>query len=273
MRYMTYGLSRSCRCQTDVLISFSMFAMRSRSKPCDPKGADATSALGMLPMRAVRYCHALTTATAFGWWAFPPIDLNLLWDGSDIYWQLPDSEDWLVLLPSAQFPGLMRRFDSAAPEALRGCSPPFLTALPEPGMLQIWTGLMARTAPGWSLLIRPPANLPGPGGVAFFEGIVETDCYFGPLFTNLRFTRSHKPVRLRADFPLVQIQPLPRSAYGDATLNAMTMAPDLAALTPEDWEAYRTTIVVPNDNPDRPHGAYAAAARKRSKSACPYTAG
>ena len=34
----------------------------------------------------------------------------------------------------------------------------------EPGCLQIWTGLMARTAPGWSLLVRPPANLASPGG-------------------------------------------------------------------------------------------------------------
>jgi hypothetical protein len=236
-----------------------------------PQRADR-SALGVLPMRAVRYCHAVTAAAGFGWWAFPPMDLNLLWDGTDIYWQLPGSEDWQALLPSAQFPGMMRRFDTAAPEGLRGCSPPFLTALPEPGTLQIWTGLMARTAPDWSLLVRAPANLPGPGGVCFFEGIVETDRYFGPVFTNLRFTRSHKPVRLRADFPLAQLQPLPRAAYADATLDAMALVPDLGSLTERDWEAYRTTIVVPNDDPDRPFGAYAIAARKRAKAACPFAA-
>jgi hypothetical protein len=236
-----------------------------------PQRADR-SAIGTLPMRAARYCDAITSASGFGWWAFPPMDLHLLWDGTDIYWQYPGSEDWLVLLPSVQFPGLMRRFDAAAPEGLHGCSPPFLTALPEPGLLQIWTGLMARTAPDWSLLVRSPANLPAPGGVALFEGIVETDRWFGPVFINLRFTRSHKPVRLRADFPLAQLQPLPRVAYDDATLDAMTLAPDLAAMKPADWEAYRTSVVVPNEDPDRPYGAYAVAARKRRKSACPYAA-
>jgi hypothetical protein len=31
-------------------------------------------------------------------------------------------------------------------------------------------------------------------------------------------------------------------------------------------------VVAPNDDPDRPYGAYAVAARKRRKSACPYAA-
>ncbi len=247
----------------------SLYRLIEEARP--PQRADR-SAIGTLPMRAARYCDAITSASGFGWWVFPPIDLQLLWDGTDIYWQRPGSEDWLVLLPSAQFPGMMRRFDAAAPEELRGCSPPFLTALPEPGLLQIWTGLMARTADDWSLLIRAPANLPAPGGVALFEGIVETDRWFGPVFTNLRFTRSHKPVRLRGDFPLAQLQPLPRVAYADATLDAMTLVPDLDAMQQADWEDYRTSIVEPNDDPDRPYGVYAVAARKRRKAACPYAA-
>src|SRR5271166_3717924 len=145
-----------------------------------PQRADR-SAIGTLPMRAARYCDAITSASGFGWWVFPPMDLHLLWDGTDIYWQRPGTDDWLVLPPSIQFPGLAHHFDAAAPAELQGCSPPFLTALPEPGVLQIWTGLMARTAADWSLLIRAPANLPAPGGVAFFEGIVETDLWFGPV--------------------------------------------------------------------------------------------
>jgi hypothetical protein len=83
------------------------------------------------------------------------------------------------LQPAAQFPGHAARFDEAAPEGLRGCAPPFLTVLPEPGTVQIWTGLMARAAPDWSLLVRAPANLPAPGGYAVYEGIVESDRWFG----------------------------------------------------------------------------------------------
>jgi hypothetical protein len=133
-----------------------------------PQRADR-SAAGTLPTRAYRYCEAVTTAAGYGWWVFPPADLLLLWDGHDIFWQCTGVADWLPLMPSAQFPDFSARFDAAAPGALAGCSPPFLTALPEPGTLQIWTGLIARTAPDWSLLIRAPANLPSPGGYALYE--------------------------------------------------------------------------------------------------------
>lgn len=233
-----------------------------------PQRADR-SAAGTLPTRAYRYCEAVTSAAAYGWWVFPPTDLQFLWDGHDIFWQCTGESDWLPLMPAAQFPNYSARFDAMAPEALAGCSPPFLTALPEPGTLQVWTGLIARTAPDWSLLIRAPANLPSPGGYALYEGIVEADRWFGPLFTNLRFTRSHTPVRLREYFPFAQVQPLPRLAYSDATMRAIAPTTEMSELTADDWTDYQTTIADPNDNPERDFGAYAIAARKRGKGRCP----
>lgn len=233
-----------------------------------PQRADR-SAGGTLPVRAYRYCEAVTTASGFGWWIFPPTDLQLMWDGHDIFWQCTGWEDWLPLAPAAQFPDFACRFNQSAPAVLTDCSPPFLTALPEPGTVQIWTGLMARTAPEWSLLIRAPANLPSPGGYSMYEGIIESDRWFGPLFTNLRFTRSHAPVRLRSDFPLAQIQPLPRLAYADATLGATTTTAEIASFTAADWADYKATIADPNEIPDRSFGSYAVAARKRSRAACP----
>jgi hypothetical protein len=172
-------------------------------------------------------------------------------------------------MPAAQFPDFAARFDKNAPASLAGCSPPFLSALPEPGTLQIWTGLMARTATDWSLLIRAPANLPSPGGFTMYEGIVESDHWFGPLFTNLRFTRTDVPVRLRADFPLAQVQPLPRVAYADGTLAATDITADMTGLAERDWADYLATIAIPNDDPERSFGGYAVAARKRSHGGCP----
>ena len=134
-----------------------------------PQRADR-SAAGTLPVRAYRYCEAVTSAASFGWWVFPPTDLQFLWDGHDIFWQCTGGEDWLPLISAAQFPDFAARFDATAPANLAGCAPPFLTALPEPGTLQIWTGLMARTALDWSLLIRAPANLPSPGGYSMYRG-------------------------------------------------------------------------------------------------------
>ncbi|HXT80625.1 MAG TPA: DUF6065 family protein, partial [Acetobacteraceae bacterium] len=238
-----------------------------------PQRADR-SACGTLPTRAFRYCEAATSAAAFGWWAFPPVDLRLMWDGTDIFWYDSKATDWTPLLPDAPFPGFPAAFDAAAPADALGCAPPFLTSLPEPGTLQIWTGLIVRSAPGWHLLVRAPANLPLPGGYALYEGIVETDRWFGPLFTNLRFTRSHVPIRLRADFPLIQMQPLPRGVYAEETLASAAHVSGVEALSEVDWDAYRTTIVRPSGDPDRGFGAYAAATRKRRRHAagagCPF---
>jgi hypothetical protein len=243
---------------SDPIVRFHQITGRGRA----PIRADR-SAMGTLPMRAVRYCEAVTSATAFGWWLFPPIGIEMLWDGSEIFWRCDDAPDWMPLLPAAQLPDYAAEFDAVAPDALKGCSPPFLTALPEPGTVQLWTGLIARTAPDWHLLVRAPANLAPAGGICLFEGIIETDRWFGPLFTNMRFTRSHMPVRLRDDYPLVQVQPVPRHIYGNETLDQMDITSNASDLTAEDWEAYRATIVEPNSRPNRPFGAYATKARKK----------
>jgi hypothetical protein len=232
-----------------------------------PQRADR-SAAGTLPARAAKFCDAVTTASAFGWYIFPPTEFSLLWDGADIFWNVDPMPGWMPL-GAAQFPGFSAAFDAAAPDVLRGCSPPFLTALPEPGTLQIWTGLMARTAPGWSLLVRPPANLPLPGGYAMYEGLLECDRWFGPLFTNIRLTRTDVPLRLRADFPLLQVQPIERIAYSDDILKRMAVVPDMTAFTDLDWNDYRVTVAVPNEDKDRPLGQVAAAARRRRKTECP----
>jgi hypothetical protein len=236
-----------------------------------PQRADR-SAAGTLPARAVKFCDAVTAASAFGWYVFPPADLSLLWDGADIFWNIGSTPGWMPL-GAAQFPGFSAAFDAAAPETLQGCSPPFLTALPEPGTLQIWTGLMARTAPGWSLLVRSPANLPLPGGYAMYEGLLECDRWFGPLFTNIRLTRTNVPLCLRADFPLLQVQPIERRAYSDEVLKRMDVVPDMSAFTESDWDAYRVTVAVPNENKERALGQFAASARRRRKTECPCASG
>ncbi len=232
-----------------------------------PQRADR-SAAGTLPARAARYCDAVTQAAGFGWYVFPPMDVSLLWDGDDVFWTYDAVDRWM-LLSAAQFPGFSACFDAVAPAHLQGCAPPFLTALAEPGTVQIWSGLLARTAPDWSLLVRPPANLPLPGGYAMYEGIVETDRWFGPLFINIRLTRTDVPIRLRADFPLFQAQPLPRAVYADGVLGAMSVVPGPSLLAREDWDAYRRTVLTPNLDPERPLGQFAVSARRRRK-ACPH---
>lgn len=226
---------------------------------------------GTLPVRAARFCDAVTQAGGFGWWLHAPMDFSLVWDGHEIHWTWPGTDRWLPL-GAAQFPHFAPQFDAAAPADLAGTAPPFLAALPEPGLVQVWTGFLAQTAPGWSLLVRPPANLPRPSGFEAYEGIVEADRWPGPVFANLRLTRTDTPIRIDAMAPLLQLQPIPRAAYAEATLAAMEHAAAPAQFTASDWGRFRDTVVRPNDAPDRAPGAYALAARRRRRGECPFAA-
>lgn len=235
-----------------------------------PMRADR-SAIGTLPTRAFRYCEAVTTATAFGWYVFPPIGLTLMWDGSQVFWTYDGAEHdgWIPLNGSAQFPYFAQTFDAVAPDEIKGFSPPFLSALREPGVVQIWSGLIARTAPGWGLLVRSPPNLPR-GHYELYEGIIETDRWFGPLFSNIRLTKTDVQVRLEPDYPIFQAVPLPRSLYSDETMQSVAVTMRLADLTEDDWADYEDTVVRPNVDPNRQRGAYAMRTRKRRKGETPH---
>jgi len=248
------------RTASGPLVTFHRFVPGARI----PQRADR-SAIGTMPTRAFRYCEPIVTASAFGYYIFPPITFSLMWDGTDVIWTWEGQADWYPL-HVAQFPGFRETFDDAAPEEIREFSPPFLGAMQEAGIVQIWSGLVARTAPGWSLLVRPLANLPRSQNYELYEGVVETDRWFGPLFTNLRLTKTNVPIEFRADYPLFQVQAIPREVYDDQAQNNYTVVPDVRSLRPEDWDDYYDTVVRPNVQEDRPRGQYATAARKRRKS-------
>jgi hypothetical protein len=229
-----------------------------------PKRAEKAAA-GYIPARALRYCDALTSATGYGYWVFPPMDFRLIWDGEQISWSYGPDETWMPLTgtdsSAVQFPYFASVFDEAAPEALRGYSPPFLTAIPEQGGVQMWTGLLARTRPGWSLSIRPPVNLPAIPGTAAWEGIIETDIWFGPLFTNFRLTKTDMPVHIRSHAPIIQVQPVPQLAYREETLNSFANL-ETEDLSAADWERL-SEVLLPHPNPVIRQGEYAVAVRKR----------
>jgi hypothetical protein len=230
-----------------------------------PMRADRAAA-GTMPTRAFRYCEAMTSASAFGWYVFPPITFSLIWDGgSDIFWTYKGQDAWFPLR-KVQFPGFSEHFDKIAPADVRSFSPSFMAAFKEPGVVQIWSGLIARTAPGWSLLVRPPVNLARSQGYENYEGIIETDRWFGPLFTNVRLTRTNTPVEFNEEYPFLQVQPVYRGVYGDV-LDDFEVVPELEQLTQGDWDAFRATVVHPNTDPQRQRGQYAVGSRRRRKQA------
>ncbi len=235
---------------------------------CRPPMRADPSVLGTLPSRGFQHCEALRTASSFGWYVFPPIDFTLQWDGSEVIWTYRGAKAWYPLT-SAQFPGYSEAFNRTAPRHLRGFSPPFLTAVPQLGIIQVWTGLFVGSAPDWSILVRPPANLPR--NVAFdpYEGIIETDRWFGPLFTNIRLVKTDMPIHFSTETPLLQVQPLHRSTYAEEVANAFGLVKHPAEFPAEVWSRYEQTIVKPNLDPGRPVAAYATSVRRRRKSGCP----
>ena len=56
------------------------------------------AAAGYLPSRGLRYCDALTSATGYGYWVFPPLDIRLIWNGEEIFWSYGPDESWLPLV-------------------------------------------------------------------------------------------------------------------------------------------------------------------------------
>jgi len=222
----------------------------------EPRRADR-SADGTLPVIAYRYCEAIASASAFGWYLYPPLSFSLVWDGTEIAWTYEGAEGWYPLR-GAQFPGFVEAFAKIAPDEVTGLAPPFLVQGKLPGVVQIWSGYLARTAPGWALLSRGAANIPRTQGYDNFEGIVETDTWFGPLFTNVRLTRTNSPVEFHIRNPLFQVQPLVRQCYREPSFEVLESA-DLSA---DDWRRFAATIE-PNTHQMRALGHYAVDTRKR----------
>lgn len=224
-----------------------------------PQRADR-SAGGTLPTRAFRYCEAATTAASLGWYVFPPVGSRLYWTGTETYWTYAGATDWYPL-GAAQFPGFRSRFDECAPDHVKAYSPTFLGALPEPGLIQVWSGLVAQTRPGWSLIARAPANLPRSVGYDVFEGVIEADRWFGPLFINIRLTRTGCEIELDPNVPLFQVQPIQRSAYSEGVLDHVIID-SFSKISSDDWDAYYRTVVRPSQVRCA-HGTHAISVRKR----------
>ena len=228
-----------------------------------PVPADAAAG-GTLPLRAYRYCEPIRVASQLGWYVFAPMDFSLMWDGTRVLWRYPDAPDWMPL-DAAQFPNYAAQFDADAPDNVKGYSPPFLASVLQPGVVQIWSGLIAKTAAEWCVLVREPANLPRTQHMESYEGVIETDRWFGPLFTNIRITKTDCPVEFKRDHPMFTIQPIHRAMLSPQVQKSTIKVATMADMTDDDWAEYRATIVE-RVGEKRVVGEYATQSRKRRKS-------
>jgi hypothetical protein len=229
-----------------------------------PTPADK-SALGTLPTRGFRHCEPLRAASGFGWYCYPPADLAFQWDGAgELEWWIDGAA--VGSLPPAharQYPDFAKTWNATAPVALEGQSYPMvIRGTHEYGMLQVWTGWCVRTPADWSSLIRPLVNVAPPVGFSVYEGIIETDSWFGPLFANLILTKTDTRIELPKHRPFFQLQMIPRAAYAKHETDVIAFGD----WTAREWDDYFETVVKPNRDPERQRGAYAIHSRQRPAS-------
>lgn len=227
------------------------------------------AALGTMPVMAYRHCEPMRMASSFGWYIFPPEDIRLRWDGADVFHEVDGA--WSPL-SQARLPGFDDYWNDHVPGDLQGLAPPFLTHLAMKGVVQIWSGLLCGTCEGWSVLVRPLANVRSSRLYSCFEGLVEADRFKPfPLFINVQLVATDVVIEIPKTTPLFQVQPLARITYGEAAhlseeYEGLADLPGgRPVLSTDDWAGYRRTIRV--DQPDTvpEAGQYTLATRRRCR--------
>lgn len=201
-----------------------------------PHRGDRT-VMGSARVRANQFCEPFSAAAEWGWYIYPPIDFALYYDGMAVLWRPLDEPDWELVDRYVTLPDMDEHWQNF-PLAERFSAPiSFVDVGPDVGEVQLWSGLFATTAPGWSLLVKPVANLPRQVGVEFYEGMVEFDHWAGALSCNIRISKTDIPLVFSKDRPLFMVAPVPQLAYHDQVLASMEMleadqvlAPAVAAM-------------------------------------------
>jgi len=163
---------------------------------------------------AVRHCGPFTNANRAGWWLFPPVDVDIVWKGGTEF-------DATILQEYTDIDRHLARFllgdddDSDIDVWSRsGGRTKFTWGILEPGVVQIWTGCIFETPPGWALQLKNPSNVPY-RGFRVMDAIVETDWLHYDIWLNLAFERPNERVQLRRNEwpPIAHLVPIPRESY------------------------------------------------------------
>ena len=191
-----------------------------------PQRADR-SAIGTMPTRAFRYCEPIVTASAFGYYIFPPISFSLMWDGTDVIWTWEGAGELVSAARRRSSRISARCSTEAAPEEITG----ILAAVPRrPAGARHRADLdrprrphRARLEPAGPAARQPAAQPTTSSSRASSRPTAGSDrC--SPI---LRLTKTNVPIEFRADYPLFQVQPIPRHVYDDQAQNNYELVPDL----------------------------------------------
>lgn len=223
------------------------------------------SAAGTMPTAAFQYCQAMREASAFGWYVYPPNDIHLLFDGKETFFF--DSGQWFpVKSTNFEDQEFRAHWEQSAPEDLHDLDPPYLSELFVPGSVQIWSGYFVSSEPGWSTLVRPPANYDTRSSFTCYEGLIETDSFKPcPLFINIKLLATGREIYIPKLKPLFQIQPIERACYQEPALRTRITQGLQSEDAPFDWDGFRGTVRDMNKRDTHRPGGYGAKTRRRQK--------
>lgn len=210
--------------------------------------------------RARRFCGPLNIASSIGWTVYPPIDFDLMWDGSQVYFMFGDYDGW-IKVDRALLPDYADMFPQIAPPDAQQCMPMFLEAFPEPGIVQIWTGYAAKTPRGVSTWVRAPINHPMSGHYDVYDAVFATDWWTGGLIVNIRIKKTDVPITFRRHQPLAQILFVDEQYLGTDTSRNV----EILAAQPDDapfWDSFKSNSIRRNSEK---RGSYVKELNKQRK--------
>ncbi|HEX7168838.1 MAG TPA: DUF6065 family protein [Acidimicrobiales bacterium] len=214
------------------------------------------SADGGVFARASQHCEPFRLASALGWYTFVPLPFELMLSDDEVLWRAGGRE-WAPVGRGVPLRDAQAAFRSAAHLADLPGAPPVLATGPEPGIVQVWTGIVARSSPDWMLLVRGVANARRNRGYQVLDGIIETDWWRGPLLSNLRLVLTDQPIAFSPNEPFAQVVPVSRSALDVQA----SVTRGLEHLSDEDLAEIRSSLEI--RTPGRPGGYRREAVHRR----------
>jgi len=192
---------------------------------------------GIANPAGVKWCAPFSKSNAMGWWAFPPVDVDIMWDGNGnfqhkVHQEYPPT-DYAIVKSLVKPEDNVNVEKFSLPHTGRS---KFTWGAVEPNVVQIWTGCIFKTPPGWCLQVRSPVNFPN-REFRIMEGILETDWMQYDIWFNLVFETPNKWVEIRRHQfpPLAQLVPVRRE-----TIDAEWKIGSDKAINRDDEESNKT---------------------------------
>lgn len=167
--------------------------------------------MGLANEGGIQWCGPYANANMSGFWVYSPIEMEFSFDGENFQFHGMEEygpEDYGIVK------SLVRTSDQSDIDkwTFPGSGRTKTTiGVVEKNVIQIWTGLIFETPPGWCLHIRSPINFPR-REIEVMEGILETDWMQYDIWINVVCHKSEK-IRISKDSPIAQIIPVRRESF------------------------------------------------------------